>query len=112
MNDLGPGTVGLWFNANVELTKDSLPAKRLIYSEKEHLRENFSALKMGRGSPHCEILSGQILLEFKNNVSQCRKIWGCHDLWYIISIKDSENPKKPLYVRDNAENQCFDGCEL
>lgn len=42
----------------------------IIYSEKSiSVRHFFSALKMGRGSLHCEILSGQILLEFKNNVS-------------------------------------------
>ena len=57
-----------------------------------------SQVRMGRGSPHCEQLYEQIVLQFKNNISQRTISSGFHHLQSIISSKDSENLEKSLHV--------------
>lgn len=60
---------------------------------------NVQFVRMLRGSPLCEKLSGQTVPQCSNNVSQCAIawIWGISPL--IFSLKDSQNLAKPLHIR-------------
>lgn len=73
---------------------------------KKSIPESLSEVKVGRGSGLYGRMDGQIVEHLKNNVSQLQiaKTLGIL-LWFIISMKHSENPEKSLNARENAGNQ-------